>query len=57
MLWPKTCFFQPKVRKIMLYYRDIHEYINLSLNIDNKEELIDFLLIDIKTPLLLHFEA
>merc|ERR1711917_192398 len=37
--------------------RDIHEYINSSLNLDDKEKFTDFFLIDIKTPRLLHFEA
>ena len=57
MLWSKTCFLQPKVKKIILYKRDIHEYINLSLNLDDKERFTDFFLIDIKIPRLLHFEA
>ena len=57
MLWSKTCFLQPKVRKIMVYLRDIHEYINLSLNLDDKEKFTDFFPIDIKTSRLLHFEA
>ena len=57
MLWSKAYFLQPKVRKIMLYCRDIHEYINLSLNLDDKEKFTDFFLIDIKTSRHLHFEA
>ena len=57
MLWSKTCFLQPKVRKIMFYRRDIHENINLFLYLDDKEKFTDFFLIDIKTSRLLHFEA
>ena len=57
MFWSKTCFLQLKVRKIMLYRRDIHKYINLSLNLDDKEKFTDFFLINIKTSRLLHFEA
>ena len=41
----------------MFYEGDIHEYINLSLNLDDKEKFTDFFLIDIKTSRLLHFEA
>ena len=36
MFWSKICFLKPKVRKIMFYQRDIHKYINLSLNLDEK---------------------
>ena len=57
MFWSKTCFLQPKVRKIMFYKRDIHENINLFLYLDDKEKFTDFFLIDIKTSRLLHFEA
>ena len=41
----------------MLYLRDIHEYIYLSLNLDDKEKFTDFFLIDIKTSRLLHLET
>ena len=48
--------FTTKSEKIMLYQRDIHEYINLFLNLD-KEKFTEFFLIDIKTSRHLNFEA